>query len=47
MKEWGFSGGVTEDERYLFISVWLGMYLQELIFLQRFNSAKCRNYRTD
>ncbi|MCC3435411.1 MAG: S9 family peptidase [Oscillatoriales cyanobacterium] len=31
-KEWGFSGGVTEDGKYLIISVWLGTDPQNLIF---------------
>ncbi len=31
-KEWGFSGGVTEDGRYLVISVWLGTDNRNLVF---------------
>ena len=31
-KEWGFSGGVTEDGRYLIISVWLGTDPRNLVF---------------
>lgn len=31
-KEWGFSGGVTEDGRYLIISVWLGTDPKNLLF---------------
>ncbi|MEW5859055.1 MAG: prolyl oligopeptidase family serine peptidase [Cyanobacteriota bacterium] len=31
-KEWGFSGGVTEDGRYLIISVWKGTDPKNLIF---------------
>ncbi|MEB3883331.1 prolyl oligopeptidase family serine peptidase [Lyngbya sp. CCY1209] len=31
-KEWGFSGGVTEDGRYLIISVWRGTDPKNLIF---------------
>ena len=31
-KEWGFSGGVTEDGKYLIISVWLGTDTKNLIF---------------
>jgi prolyl oligopeptidase len=31
-KEWGFSGGVTEDGRYLVISVWLGTDPKNLVF---------------
>lgn len=31
-KEWGFNGGVTEDGRYLIISVWLGTDPKNLVF---------------
>jgi prolyl oligopeptidase len=31
-KEWGFSGNVTEDGRYLLISVWLGTDPRNLVF---------------
>ncbi|MGQ4648637.1 prolyl oligopeptidase family serine peptidase [Lyngbya aestuarii] len=31
-KEWGFSGGVTEDGQYLVISVWLGTDSKNLVF---------------
>ncbi|MBE9032817.1 S9 family peptidase [filamentous cyanobacterium LEGE 11480] len=31
-KEWGFSGGVTEDGRYLIISVWKGTDRKNLLF---------------
>jgi len=31
-KEWGFSGGVTEDGRYLIISVWKGSDRKNLVF---------------
>ncbi|MFM7427155.1 MAG: prolyl oligopeptidase family serine peptidase [Elainella sp.] len=31
-KEWGFSGGVTEDGCYLLISVWLGTDPKNLVF---------------
>ena len=31
-KEWGFSAGVTEDGRYLIISVWLGTDPKNLVF---------------
>ena len=31
-KEWGFSGGVTEDGRYLVISVWRGTDPNNLVF---------------
>lgn len=33
-KEWGFSGGVTEDGKYLIISVWLGTDTKNLVFYQ-------------
>ncbi|MDF5727961.1 MAG: prolyl oligopeptidase family serine peptidase [Rhizonema sp. PD38] len=31
-KEWGFNGGVTEDGRYLIVSVWLGTDHRNLVF---------------
>ncbi|QYX33904.1 prolyl oligopeptidase family serine peptidase [Sphaerospermopsis torques-reginae] len=31
-KEWGFSGDVTEDGKYLIISVWLGTDSRKLVF---------------
>ncbi|BAZ30420.1 peptidase S9 prolyl oligopeptidase [Cylindrospermum sp. NIES-4074] len=31
-KEWGFSGGITEDGKYLIISVWLGTDPRNLVF---------------
>ncbi|MEP0753444.1 prolyl oligopeptidase family serine peptidase [Trichocoleus sp. Lan] len=31
-KEWGFSGGVTEDGRYLIISIWKGSDPKNLVF---------------
>jgi len=31
-KDWGFSGGVTEDGKYLLISVWLGTDPRNLLF---------------
>ncbi|MCC5617659.1 prolyl oligopeptidase family serine peptidase [Nostoc sp. CHAB 5836] len=31
-KEWGFSAGVTEDGRYLIISIWLGTDSKNLVF---------------
>lgn len=31
-KDWGFNGGVTEDGRYLIISVWLGTDTRNLVF---------------
>jgi len=33
-KEWGFSGSVTEDGRYLIISVWRGTDPKNLVFYQ-------------
>lgn len=33
-KEWGFNGGVTEDGKYLIISVWLGTDSKNLVFYQ-------------
>ncbi|MFE4105012.1 prolyl oligopeptidase family serine peptidase [Almyronema epifaneia] len=33
-KEWGFSGGVTDDGRYLIISVWRGTDPRNLVFYQ-------------
>ncbi|MGL5834313.1 MAG: prolyl oligopeptidase family serine peptidase, partial [Waterburya sp.] len=33
-KEWGFSGKVTEDGKYLIISVWLGTDSKNLVFYQ-------------
>ncbi|MEL6581541.1 MAG: prolyl oligopeptidase family serine peptidase [Cyanobacteria bacterium J06621_12] len=33
-KEWGFSGGVTEDGKYLIIGVWLGTDSKNLVFYQ-------------
>jgi prolyl oligopeptidase len=33
-KEWGFSGSVTEDGKYLIISVWLGTERKNLLFYQ-------------
>jgi prolyl oligopeptidase len=33
-KEWGFSGSVTEDGKYLIISVWLGTDSKNLVFYQ-------------
>ncbi|BDI19895.1 prolyl endopeptidase [Nostoc cf. commune SO-36] len=31
-KEWGFSGGVTEDGRYLIIAIWMGTDSKNLVF---------------
>ncbi len=33
-KEWGFSGGVTEDGRYVVITVWRGTEQKNLVFYQ-------------
>jgi len=38
-KEWGFSGGVTEDGKYLIISVWLGTDARNLFFYQDLTST--------
>ncbi|MBR8828077.1 MAG: S9 family peptidase [Gomphosphaeria aponina SAG 52.96 = DSM 107014] len=38
-KEWGFSGRVTEDGRYLIISVWLGTDSKNLVFFQDLQAA--------
>ncbi|MCC5623268.1 prolyl oligopeptidase family protein [Nostoc sp. CHAB 5715] len=37
-KEWGFSGGVTEDGRYLIISIWLGTDSKNLVFFKDLNN---------
>ncbi|MBE9170364.1 S9 family peptidase [Pleurocapsales cyanobacterium LEGE 06147] len=39
-KEWGFDGSVTEDGRYLIISVWRGTDPKNLIFYQDLNDPK-------
>jgi len=31
-RKWGFNGGVTEDGKYLVISVWLGTDPRNLVF---------------
>lgn len=36
-KEWGFNGGVTEDGRYLIISVWQGTSPKNLLFYKDLN----------
>ncbi len=36
-KEWGFGGGVTEDGRYLIISVWKGTSPNNLVFYKDLN----------
>lgn len=38
-KEWGFSGGVTEDGRYLIVSVWLGTDPRNLVFYKDLQTA--------
>jgi len=37
-KDWGFSGGVTEDGRYLIVSVWLGTDTRNLVFYKDLSS---------
>jgi prolyl oligopeptidase len=37
-KEWGFSGGVTDDGRYLLISVWRGTDPRNLVFYKDLSS---------
>ena len=39
-KEWGFSGGVTEDGKYLIISVWLGTDSKNLLFYKNLEQPK-------
>jgi prolyl oligopeptidase len=39
-KEWGFSGSVTEDGRYLVISVWLGTDPRNLVFYKDLTQPK-------
>ncbi|MFM2315362.1 MAG: hypothetical protein RLZZ04_4640, partial [Cyanobacteriota bacterium] len=38
-KEWGFSGGVTEDGKYLIISVWLGTDSKNLVYYQNLEQS--------
>ncbi len=38
-KEWGFSGGVTEDGHYLIITVWLGTDPRNLVFWKDLRDA--------
>ncbi|MGC1309510.1 MAG: prolyl oligopeptidase family serine peptidase [Phormidesmis sp.] len=38
--DWGFGGGVTEDGRYLIISVWLGTSPQNLLFYKDLQDPK-------
>jgi prolyl oligopeptidase len=37
-KEWGFRGGVTEDGRYLIISVWRGTETKNQVFYKRLDT---------
>jgi prolyl oligopeptidase len=39
-KEWGFSGGVTEDGHYLIISIWLGSDSKNLVFYKDLTNSK-------
>ena len=41
-KEWGFNGGVTEDGRYLIISVWLGTAPKNLLFYKDLQDPKAK-----
>lgn len=41
-KEWGFSGSVTEDGRYLIISVWRGTEPKNLIFYKDFTDPNAQ-----
>jgi len=41
-KEWGFDGDVTEDGRYLIISVWLGTDTKNLIFYKDLTVPKSK-----
>lgn len=38
-KDWGFNGGVTEDGRYLIVSVWLGTDPRNLVFYKDLSVA--------
>ena len=38
-KEWGFSGGVTEDGKYLIIGVWLGTDSKNLLFCKNLEQS--------
>jgi prolyl oligopeptidase len=44
--EWGFSGGVTEDGRYLVISVWLGSDRCNLLFYKDLSKVDFNNVQT-
>jgi prolyl oligopeptidase len=39
-KEWGFGGGVTEDGRYLMISVWKGSQPKNMVFYKDLSSPE-------
>ena len=39
-KEWGFNGGVTEDGRYLIVSVWLGTDSKNLVFYKDLTNSE-------
>lgn len=39
-KEWGFNGGVTEDGKFLIISVWLGTDSKNLVFYKDLTNPK-------
>jgi prolyl oligopeptidase len=41
-KEWGFSGGVTEDGHYLVISVWMGSSPKNLVFYKDLRDSKAQ-----
>ena len=41
-KEWGFDGNVTEDGRYLIISVWQGTDPKKLLFYQDLQDPKAK-----
>ena len=40
-KQWGFDGHVTEDAKFLIITVWRGSEPKNQVFLQGFNQARC------
>jgi prolyl oligopeptidase len=39
-KDWGFSGGVTEDGRFLIVSVWLGTDTRNLVFYKDLSNSE-------
>lgn len=41
-KEWGFNGGVSEDGRYLIISVWLGSDPKNLVFYKDLSDSNAQ-----